>query len=53
VGHGLREQALAFEALIRSGKTESQVMSHTESLAIMETLDEIRKQIGLKYPFES
>lgn len=53
VGHGLREQAVAFEELISSGKIESQVMSHTESLTIMETLDEIREQIGLKYPFES
>ena len=53
VGHGLREQALAFENIVRSGKIESPVMNHGESLAIMETLDEIRKQIGLRYPFES
>lgn len=53
VGHGLREQALAFEAVIKSGEIESKIMSHNESLEIMETMDEIRKQIGLKYPFEA
>jgi predicted dehydrogenase len=53
LGHGLREQALAFKELTRSGEIESKVMSHSESLEIMETMDEIRKQIGLSYPFES
>ncbi|MGA0901551.1 MAG: Gfo/Idh/MocA family protein [Candidatus Nanopelagicaceae bacterium] len=53
LGHGLREQALAFKDLIESGEIESKVMSHSESLEIMETMDEIRQQIGLRYPFES
>jgi hypothetical protein len=53
LGHGLREQVLAFKELTRSGEIESKVMSHSESLEIMETMDEIRKQIGLSYPFES
>ena len=51
-GHGIREEAAHFAELVRSGKTESELMSHEESLAIMDCMDEIRYQIDLKYPFE-
>jgi hypothetical protein len=27
-------------------------MSHADTQSIMETMDEIRNQIGLRYPFE-
>ena len=37
------------ERLVRSG-TSSEVMSREDTIAIMETLDAIRKQIGLVYP---
>lgn len=52
-GHGLREQAIAFEALVRESKLESNLMTHKATLEIMEIMDEVRNQIGLKYPFES
>ena len=51
-GHGLREQAIEFAHLLRSGKKESDLMSLTDTQSIMETMDEIRAQIDLKYPFE-
>lgn len=51
-GHGLREQAIYFEKMLISGKKESQLLSISETIEIMECLDEIRNQIGLKYPFE-
>lgn len=51
-GHGIREQAAHFAQVVRDGKLESELMPHNESLAIMECMDEIRYQIGLKYPFE-
>ena len=51
-GHGLREQALYFEKLLRNGATESDLLPLSETLSIMETMDEIRKQIGVRYPFE-
>jgi len=34
---------------LRSGKTESAVMGLDETVAIMETIDEIKKQLGLVY----
>ena len=37
---------------LRAGKLESDIMPLEESLRIMKTLDEIRKQWGLKYPME-
>jgi len=52
-GHGLREQAIEFAKLIFEGKKESDVMTHNDTQSIMETMDEIRSQIGLRYPFEN
>ncbi|MBC8059910.1 MAG: Gfo/Idh/MocA family oxidoreductase [Clostridiaceae bacterium] len=37
---------------IRENKLESEIMPMDESLAIMKIMDELRKQWGLKYPFE-
>ena len=52
-GHGLREQAIEFANLIAAGKLESDLMTHDDTQSIMETMDEIRMQIGLRYPFEN
>lgn len=51
-GHGLREQAIEFASLLKAGKKESELMSHSDTQSIMETMDEIRAQINLYYPFE-
>lgn len=37
---------------VRTGKIESQRMSHADSLGFQRTMDRIRAQIGLRYPFE-
>jgi predicted dehydrogenase len=52
-GHGLREQAEVFERLVRSGKLESEILTWKATVEIMTTLDTVREQIGLKYPFEN
>ena len=52
-GHGLREQAEIFKQLVQSGKFESEILSWQDTVDIMKTMDTVRKQIGLKYPFES
>ena len=52
VGHGLREQAIEFASLLQAGKNESYLMSLDDTQSIMETMDEIRTQIELYYPFE-
>ena len=51
-GHGLREQAVEFARLLRDGKKESDLMTHSDTQSIMETMDEIRSQVNLYYPFE-
>lgn len=51
-GHGLREQAIYFEKMLITGKKDSELLPISETVSIMETLDEIRSQIGLKYPIE-
>ncbi len=37
---------------LRAGKLESPQMPLDETLAIAETMDEVRRQIGVRYPFE-
>jgi predicted dehydrogenase len=37
---------------IAAGAIESPVMTHARSLAIQQSMTEVRKQIGLRYPFE-
>jgi predicted dehydrogenase len=52
-GHGLREQAETFKQLVNSGKFQSEILTWKDTVDIMNTLDIVRKQIGLKYPFEN
>ena len=52
-GHGLREQAAELERMIDSGEIESPLLTHQMSIEVMQSLDEIRNQIGLRYPFEN
>jgi hypothetical protein len=52
-GHGLREQAEAFKKLVQSGKTQSEILNWKDTVDIMQTLDTVRSQIGLVYPFEN
>lgn len=52
-GHGIREQARELERMIRNSEIESPLLTHKMSIEIMQTLDEIRNQIGLRYPFEN
>jgi predicted dehydrogenase len=38
---------------VRAGEVESARMPHAETLAIVGWLDELRRQVGVRYPFES
>ena len=51
-GRGMQYQAAEAERLVSEGKTASAVLPPQESVAIMAALDEIRAQIGLRYPGE-
>ena len=49
-GRGMQFQAWEAERLIAAGGESSEIMPPEESVRIMETLDQIRQQIGLSYP---
>jgi predicted dehydrogenase len=49
-GHeGLRHQAAEVVRCLRAGLTESPALPLDETLAVMRTMDEVRRQIGLTY----
>ena len=49
-GRGMQFQALAAERLVAEGNLAGDILPLDETVAIMGTLDEIRRQIGLVYP---
>ena len=49
---GYEHEAAEVIACLRAGKTESDVMPLDESVAIAAAIDEVRRQIGLIYPWE-
>jgi predicted dehydrogenase len=51
-GRGMQYQALAAERLVRDGILDGDILPIAETVAIMGTLDEIRAQIGVRYPSE-
>lgn len=51
-GRGMQYQAAELERLVAAGEIAGTVLPPSESVAIMTCLDEIRSQIGLKYPTE-
>jgi predicted dehydrogenase len=51
-GRGMQYQAAEIEHLIQTGQSAGTILPPTETVAIMQTLDTIREQIGLRYPGE-
>ena len=51
-GRGMQFQAIAAERLVSTGVLGGDILPLAETVAIMGTLDEIRAQIGVKYPNE-
>jgi predicted dehydrogenase len=51
-GNGYNYEADEVHRCLRAGKTESDIMPLDETLALMETMDTLRAQWGLKYPME-
>ncbi len=51
-GEGFEYQIEEAMRCYRAGLIESPLMPHADTLATMETMDEIRRQIGLRYPGE-
>ena len=51
-GRGMQFEAAEAERLILAGMTAGEIMPPRQTVAIMQTLDTIRSQIGLTYPGE-
>ncbi|MWB99118.1 Gfo/Idh/MocA family protein [Agromyces seonyuensis] len=51
-GRGMHYQALEAERLVAAGDLTGVILPIDETVAVMGTLDEIRAQIGLRYPNE-
>jgi predicted dehydrogenase len=52
-GRGMQFQARELERLVEEGKPTSDLMPLTQSIAIMEVMDQIRAQIGVRYAADS
>lgn len=50
--NGYQFEIMEVNRCLREGRTESDVMPLDETLEIMRMMDQIREQIGLKYPME-
>lgn len=51
-GRGMQFEALAAQRLVAEGNIAGDILPIAESVRIMGTLDEIRRQIGVRYPGE-
>ncbi|GLJ80154.1 Gfo/Idh/MocA family protein [Microbacterium imperiale] len=51
-GRGMQFQALEAEALVAAGRIDGDILPIAETVAIMGVLDDIRAQIGVRYPQE-
>lgn len=52
MGEGFEEEIQEACRCIRSGLTESPLLPHRESIAVLELMDTIRRQIGVRYPMD-
>ena len=51
-GNGYNYEAAEVARRLRAGELESGIVPLDETLSIMETMDRVREQVGLKYQFE-
>ncbi len=52
LGNGFEEQILEASKCVREGKTESDILTHAQSRLISGQMDEIRAQVGVRYPVD-
>ena len=50
--NGYEYQALELERMLRDGDVESPFLPHAESIGLLELMDQLRRRIGVQYPFE-
>jgi dihydrodiol dehydrogenase / D-xylose 1-dehydrogenase (NADP) len=52
IGNGYQYEAFEVARGVANGWVESPLMTHDESISIMETMDALRVEWGVRYPFE-
>jgi predicted dehydrogenase len=52
-GRGMHLQAAEFERVVGDGRSQSDIMPVSDSIAVMETLDAIRARIGAEFPVDA
>ena len=53
LANGFEYQVMEVGRLLREGATESPLLPQAESIALLELMDEVRRRMGVRYPFES
>jgi predicted dehydrogenase len=51
-GRGMQYQAAEVERILDAGETTSPLMAPEDSIAVMETMDAVRAELGVRYPGE-
>jgi predicted dehydrogenase len=52
ISRGMQYEAFALEEIVAAGQTSGTILPASQTVEIMESLDEIRRQIGLRYAVE-
>jgi dihydrodiol dehydrogenase / D-xylose 1-dehydrogenase (NADP) len=52
LSHGFEFEINHFIDCVEKKKLESPILTHALTLKVMETMDEIRRRVGVRYPFE-
>ena len=50
--NGYEYQALELARMLRDGDIESPLLPHEESIGLIELMDDLRRRMGVQYPFE-
>ncbi len=50
--NGYEYQALELARMLRDGDIESPLLPHAESIGLIELMDDLRRRMGVQYPFE-
>jgi len=50
---GMHHQAIELERLVAAGERESPALTHADMLEVMRVMDEMRRQVGVRYPGEA
>jgi hypothetical protein len=50
IGDGYAHEAVEFQRCLAEGLLESPLVPHAQTLTIMRQMDDLRRQVGVRYP---